>query len=175
MEGLFPVHLVSSASEALRFMEEHEVAILVTDQRMPQMTGIELCEIARRRHPGVRRVHALREALDESGSILPTAAMETLAGEMDCLDEAVNYLLGLHQRTRRLSLRNTSQKGRVLLAEIRERLFEPFRTTRHDSGGTGLGLSICRSLAKSNDGSIALLPSPTGTTFEVRLPRATAT
>jgi len=64
--------------------------------------------------------------------------------------------------------------GPGLPAQIRERLFEPFHTTRQGRGGTGLGLSICKSLAQDNDGSIQLLPTPEGTAFEVRLPRPTA-
>ena len=348
IEDLFPVHLVSNASEALEFMKHNEVSILVTDQRMPEMTGIEPCEIARRRFPGVqrvlvtaygsqqtaveainragvsyflskpwsidlmrvtlrnvaetihleRRVHALRdlllerermetlamsrqallhdlanaasavsgcshcvrEVLDETGALLPMDAMNTLAGEMDYLDEAVKYLVALHTRTRRLSLHNASQRDRVLLpalmevvmgmfrgqfastvtfehhcpegleiwadstdvsrvlmnlvrnaaqaiedtevagtvgvearvegqkvvicvrdtgpglpAKIRECLFEPFHTTRATTGGTGLGLSICQKLTNSNMGTITLLPTARGTTFEVRLPRPMAT
>ena len=347
IDDLFPVHLVSSATEALAFMEEREVAILVTDHRMPEMTGIELCEVARRKHPGVRRVlvtaygsqqtaveainragvsyflskpwsidlmrvtlrnvaetihlekrvHALREVLlerermetlamsrqallhdlanaasavsgcsqcvrevlDHTGALLPMDAMKTLTGEMDYLDEAVKHLLMLHERTRRLSLHNAAQQDRVVLSElmevvmgmfrgqfastvtfewhcpegleiwadatdvsrvlmnlvrnaaqaiqdsekpgtvgvearvagadvaihvrdngpglpaqIREKLFEPFHTTRAKAGGTGIGLSICRSLAQDNKGSIELVPTEQGTTFELRLPRPTA-
>ena len=32
----------SSGAEAIRLLEQHDVAILVTDQRMPGMTGIDL-------------------------------------------------------------------------------------------------------------------------------------
>ena len=74
---------------------------------------------------------------------------------------------------------SVTDHGQGIADDFKDKIFDKF--TQADSsdtrrpGGTGLGLSICRSLAKSNDGSIALLPSPTGTTFEVRLPRATAT
>jgi two-component system OmpR family sensor kinase len=55
--------------------------------------------------------------------------------------------------------------------EVRSRLFEPFVTARK-SNGTGLGLAICRSLAERQGGSVALLASASGATFEVRLPTA---
>ncbi|HUS08948.1 MAG TPA: response regulator, partial [Pyrinomonadaceae bacterium] len=32
----------SSGEEAIQLLRQHNVAILITDQRMPQMTGIEL-------------------------------------------------------------------------------------------------------------------------------------
>ncbi|MBX3483548.1 MAG: HAMP domain-containing histidine kinase [Phenylobacterium sp.] len=53
----------------------------------------------------------------------------------------------------------------------RERLFEPFFTSRRAQGGTGLGLSIARSLLAASQGRIELAPGP-GATFRVTLPRA---
>ena len=32
----------SSGAEAIKLLEQHDVAVVITDQRMPQMTGIEL-------------------------------------------------------------------------------------------------------------------------------------
>ncbi len=32
----------SSGEEAIKLLDQHDVAVIVTDQRMPQMTGIEL-------------------------------------------------------------------------------------------------------------------------------------
>ena len=52
------------------------------------------------------------------------------------------------------------------------RIFTPFFTTARKHGGTGLGLSIVQALARVHGGSVALLPSSTGATFEVRLPLA---
>ncbi len=41
----------SGGAEALRVLAEREVHLLVTDQRMPGMSGVELLEAARRLHP----------------------------------------------------------------------------------------------------------------------------
>jgi signal transduction histidine kinase len=65
----FDVLTASSAGEALRLLERNRVSILITDQRMPGMTGVELCEQVRREHPWVRRVlltayGELRTAID---------------------------------------------------------------------------------------------------------------
>ena len=54
----------------------------------------------------------------------------------------------------------------------RERLFEPFFTSRRASGGTGLGLSIARSLLAASEGKVALVASTAGARFEVTLPVA---
>jgi len=54
----------------------------------------------------------------------------------------------------------------------RERLFEPFFTSRRAEGGTGLGLSIARSLLAASHGRIELVDGGRGATFRVTLPRA---
>ena len=60
-------------------------------------------------------------------------------------------------------------------AEIRDRIFEPFNTTKPEGKGTGLGLSICLGLMRGNGGSIELDSRPgAGTRVMLRLPAATA-
>jgi signal transduction histidine kinase len=61
--------------------------------------------------------------------------------------------------------------GPVIPSEIRERLFEPFFSTKGAGGGTGLGLSICRRIVSEHGGSIRVDSSNgVGTSFVVRLP-----
>jgi signal transduction histidine kinase len=56
-------------------------------------------------------------------------------------------------------------------AADRDRLFEPFFTSRRETGGTGLGLSIARSLLAASHGRIGLVETAAGAGFEVALPR----
>jgi len=51
----------------------------------------------------------------------------------------------------------------------RDRLFEPFFTTRRSQGGTGLGLPIARSLLDAHRSEIELAEAPAGTCFVLRL------
>jgi signal transduction histidine kinase len=61
--------------------------------------------------------------------------------------------------------------GRGMNADERERAFEPFFTTRAESGGTGLGLAIVRSFARRYGGSVGVTSSPgAGARFEVIIP-----
>jgi signal transduction histidine kinase len=53
----------------------------------------------------------------------------------------------------------------------RDRLFEPFFTSRRETGGTGLGLSIARSLLAASSGRISLVEGEAGAVFEVGLLR----
>jgi signal transduction histidine kinase len=53
----------------------------------------------------------------------------------------------------------------------RERLFEPFFTTRRADGGTGLGLAIARALVEAHIGRLELLHSEAGAHFRLLVPR----
>ena len=52
----FRVVCVESGEEALGAMEREEIAVLVSDQRMPGMTGVELLETTAREYPDVVRI-----------------------------------------------------------------------------------------------------------------------
>jgi two-component system, NtrC family, sensor kinase len=58
---------------------------------------------------------------------------------------------------------------------VRDRLFEPFVTTKEIGEGTGLGLAVCRGLVESAGGEIGLDPACTaGARFYVVLPAGSA-
>ena len=46
----------SSAEEALELLDQHEVAVIITDQRMPSMTGVELLKRSADRRPHMVRI-----------------------------------------------------------------------------------------------------------------------
>jgi signal transduction histidine kinase len=55
--------------------------------------------------------------------------------------------------------------------DIRERIFDPFYTTKEGQGGTGLGLAVCSGIVKEHDGWIDVDTHPGGgTVFRVYLP-----
>ena len=49
----FEVLAVTAPEAALAALDDHDVAVLIADQRMPAMGGVELLAEARRRHPDV--------------------------------------------------------------------------------------------------------------------------
>lgn len=57
---VFDVLTAPSAAEGLRLLEEHgsQIGLIVTDQRMPQASGVEFLEKARQTHPRILRILA---------------------------------------------------------------------------------------------------------------------
>ena len=55
--------------------------------------------------------------------------------------------------------------------ELRDRLFEPFVTTK-PGGGTGLGLSLAFGIARAHGGTLELVPTDSGCCFRLTLPGA---
>ncbi|HEU0133899.1 MAG TPA: HAMP domain-containing sensor histidine kinase, partial [Allosphingosinicella sp.] len=62
--------------------------------------------------------------------------------------------------------------GQGIAEADRERIFEPFHTSRRGEGGSGLGLSIARSLLTACGGTIEAERSEAGACFEITLPVA---
>ncbi len=52
----FTIRTASSGKEALHTIEHHEIAVLMVDQRMPEMTGVEILEAARKTSPDTVRL-----------------------------------------------------------------------------------------------------------------------
>jgi len=64
-----------------------------------------------------------------------------------------------------------SDTGPGLSPEVRQRLFQPFVTTKAAGSGMGMGLMICQEIIKSHGGRIWAEPhADTGTTFHFILP-----
>lgn len=53
----------------------------------------------------------------------------------------------------------------------RERVFDPFFTSKRDEGGTGLGLPIARALVQNHQGTLDLVGNGNGAQFALRIPQ----
>ena len=68
---------------------------------------------------------------------------------------------------------SVSDTGAGIAPELRERIFDPYFTTKDVGEGSGLGLAIAQRIAKKHGGDIILKTEPEkGSTFCVFLPYA---
>jgi signal transduction histidine kinase len=68
------------------------------------------------------------------------------------------------------AIMRVSDSGPGVPAELGERAFDPFVTSRGDAGALGLGLTVARVIARRHGGELTLEPSAAGATFVARLP-----
>ena len=52
----FEIYTASSGDEGIKILQEHEIHLVMTDQRMPEMTGVELLHRLKSEHPGAMRL-----------------------------------------------------------------------------------------------------------------------
>lgn len=75
---------------------------------------------------------------------------------------------GADQRFVRCSV---ADSGIGIPADIKDKIFDPFYTTKEGSGGTGLGLAVCSGIVKEHDGWIEVEDGTSGgSVFRVYLP-----
>jgi len=81
----------------------------------------------------------------------------------------------------KLTVKTALQKDKVILSigdngggipeEIRDKILQPFFTTKKGTEGTGLGLSITHDIVKAHGGELTLESTPNqGATFHIKLP-----
>jgi two-component system, OmpR family, sensor histidine kinase ChvG len=115
----------------------------------------------------------------ESGDQLLTAAVDPAALEsvlVTLLENAaqagateVSIAANRKGRDAQLIL---SDNGPGIAPADKERLFEPFFTTRRATGGTGLGLAIARALIEAHRGRLELTEAENGAAFRILIPPA---
>ncbi|MEO3413379.1 histidine kinase dimerization/phospho-acceptor domain-containing protein [Roseovarius sp. CAU 1744] len=78
----------------------------------------------------------------------------------------------------RLDLRPTAEgfqahdNGSGVAAGNRNRVFDPFFTTRRGAGGTGMGLAIVQTMLQAAGGTIRLVPCQSGAMFQISFPES---
>jgi CheY-like chemotaxis protein len=102
--------------------------------------------------------------MEETGGILEVRLENVILNETDAAGYADmcagNYV--------RLTVGDT---GHGIEAEVIDRIFEPYFTTKEMGKGTGMGLAVAHGIVKNHGGHISVYSNPgEGTTFQVYFP-----
>lgn len=65
-----------------------------------------------------------------------------------------------------------TDSGKGIPVEIREKIMQPFFTTKEIGKASGLGLSVSNGIIQAHGGVLCLDPSSSNTCFVIRLPKA---
>ncbi len=178
LEQEYHVLTASSGSEALDLLEGTAAEVIIADQRMPGMTGVDLLATVRKRHPGIVRLiltaytdfDAMLKAINE-GRVYryiikpwdPEDMMLTIRQAFDWKDlrEAQGRLAA------ELAEANTLAKSNKKLEEARATVLAQEKLA-------AVGLTICRQIVELHGGTITSDDTAAGaTTLTVRFPGKT--
>ncbi len=56
LEEGYKIFLADSANEGLKILEKEEIELVMVDQKMPEMDGIELLQVVKNRWPNIIRI-----------------------------------------------------------------------------------------------------------------------
>ncbi len=158
----------ANASASVREVAE-EVAALVRPQRSMRDVGVEL-DIARDLRPvrlaGTRLQQVLLNLVLNAGDAITEDARRRgiSGGQLGTITIRARPAEGSVVRV------EVEDDGPGVPAAIRDRLFEPFVTTKDVGKGTGLGLAVCRGLVEGAGGRIVLDATERGARFLIDLP-----
>jgi len=110
------------------------------------------------------------DQVDCYASLLNQAIMNLISNAIDAMSGAGVLRISTGSRGAMYSI-VVSDTGPGIPAELRERVLEPFFTTKPVGQGTGLGLSITYSIVRKHQGTIELSEPPGGgTSVAIRFP-----
>jgi len=108
-EAPYNKHFSTSGNEVLELMEKMEVAVLITDMRMPEMSGLELLKIVQEKFPdtiriiltGYAQISTLISAIN-SGQVYRYLTKPWKLDEefIPTINQAIDYYLILKERKR---------------------------------------------------------------------------
>jgi two-component system sensor histidine kinase ChvG len=169
---------IAAASERLARLVSRLLDLARADMAKPSEYDIaDLSEILPRLADGLSDTRFHVQAPPALGPIRVAAPEGTLESVITALADnsrragAARLTLSVEVSEDTVALTVTDDGEGVPVGD-RERLFEPFFTSRRAEGGTGLGLPIARSLLAASHASIVLIDSKRGAVFRIVLPRA---
>ena len=160
-----PIEIQMIVNEALKLLRASIPSTIEFKQRISK----EACIV----HATPTQIHQVvmnlctnaAHAMMNNGGLMEIAleSIELTASQCDTIPNATP---GAYCR---LTVRDT---GDGMEPEIKNRIFEPYFTTKEQTGGTGLGLSVVHGIIKNFGGIITVESEPgSGTQFDIYLPR----
>ncbi len=101
-----------------------------------------------------------------------TNAIESIKSKKELREESIIIKTSLEEKNgKEYAVIRISDTGPGLPENIKDKIFDPFYTTKDVGQGTGLGLSISLGIIKSHNGTIEVDSKPgEGTTFTIMIP-----
>jgi two-component system NtrC family sensor kinase len=153
---LAPAHLHSLVSHAKSLMGHHmQLASVELETNLDLENDEIVCD-------GEQIVQSLLALMINGIEAMPEGGTLTLATRADPADD-------------RFVLLSIADTGSGIPPEVRDRVFDPFFSTKNETKGVGLGLAVVFGIVRRHGGTISVDSVPDqGATFTLRLPRRPA-
>jgi len=151
----------------------------VVDELIPVMRGScgPSIEVVHRRQDDCPQVRVGRSDLENALLNLASNATDAMPQGGELTIETGAVVLGRLEATTRgvpdgaWAVLTVADSGTGMSPEVRERVFEPFYTTKGEATGTGLGLLTVQRVARGAGGFVTVASEPgEGTTFQLWFP-----
>jgi signal transduction histidine kinase len=135
--------------------------------------------VALRQHAVGRAGLAIQHQVQEGDMVVTGHAGHLLQAVLNLIENAEHALAATRSgqiavsvaRTDDAVLIRVQDDGPGIPPDLRDRVFEPFVSSRPKSDTPGLGLPVAALIAQAHGGSLTLEPTPAGASFLLRLPR----
>ncbi|MFT6243819.1 MAG: response regulator RpfG family c-di-GMP phosphodiesterase [Salibacteraceae bacterium] len=115
----FSVHTAESAEEGLKILKENEINVVLSDQRMPKMTGVEFFKIIKKEYPepirilitGYSDIEAVIDSINQ-GQVYRYISKPWEPNDLRLIIEQANEVFSLRKENARLmeALKDSNQK-----------------------------------------------------------------
>jgi len=150
---LAPGHLHEFVEHATSLMVHHmELGTVELETSLDLADDEIVCD-------GEQIVQSMLALMINAIEAMPEGGVLTVSTEIDPADDAFVLL-------------RIADTGQGIPVEVRDRIFDPFFSTKNETKGVGLGLAVVFGIVRRHGGTILVDSSPDmGTTFTLRLPR----
>ena len=160
-----PIQLRPSLHEALKLLRASLPAHIEVRQNIGEEAGAVLADPTQIVQVLMNLCTNAAQALPETGGVLEITLSEE---EIDQRRATANP--DLHQGP--YLLLTVRDNGAGMEPSVRDRIFEPYFTTKKHGEGTGLGLAVVHGIVKGHGGTVSVESEPgQGSTFYVYLPK----
>ena len=150
---LAPGHLHEFVEHATSLMRHHmELGTVELETSLALADDEIVCD-------GEQIVQSMLALMINAIEAMPEGGVLTVSTERDPNDDAFVLL-------------RIADTGQGIPLEVRDRIFDPFFSTKNETKGVGLGLAVVFGIVRRHGGTILVDSAPdSGTTFTLRLPR----
>jgi PAS domain S-box-containing protein len=129
----YQTYIANSGEQALKIMKENHIDILITDMRMPGISGVELMQLARHDYPWLQAIAvSAHEKPADAIELMKQGAIDFLQKPISNDDLRLAVQAAADKVRLQFSLKNTTKKLERVIASISDAIWSAELNVRHE-------------------------------------------